>query len=161
MSARYEINRNENGTSYHFITSSGNTYIAYFTEFTMLNRNRKDVPILSFGFSCKLTDDDEPQRYDRKIKSTIIYIIEEFFNALPTESILYFCMNQDGKAKNRHLIFDKWFKEFSHGLEKHNTPEASAKHDFYGSILLKSANPNKQKFIDAFYFTIDYWDLGC
>lgn len=160
MSARYEINRNEDGTSYHFITSSGNTYIAYFTEFTLQDKNGAEVPALSFGFSCKLANGEKSQRYDVKIKHTVIYIVNEFFGAQPAESILYLCMNQDGKAKNRHITFDRWFKEAAEELEKHNSPEESAKHNFYGSILVKATNPDKQKFIDAFYFTIELWGLG-
>ena len=96
MSALYEINRNEYVTSYHFITSSGNTYIAYFTEFTLQDKNGAEVPSLSFGFLCKLANEEKPQRYDIKIKHTIIYIVNEFFNAQPAEAILYLCMNQDG-----------------------------------------------------------------
>jgi hypothetical protein len=160
LSARYEINRSEDGTTYHFITSSGNTYIAYFTEFTLQDENGAEVPALSFGFSCKLTNEEKPQRYDVKIKHTIIYIVNEFFGAQPADAILYLCMNQDGKAKNRHITFDRWFKEASEELEKYNSPNESAKHNFYGSILVKSTNPDKQKFIDAFYFTIEVWGLG-
>jgi hypothetical protein len=57
LSARYEINRNEDGTSYHFTTSSGNTYIAYFTEFTLQDKDGNEVSALSFGFLCKLADE--------------------------------------------------------------------------------------------------------
>jgi len=119
------------------------------------DKNGTEVPALSFGFSCKLANEENPQRYDVKIKHTIIYIVNEFFGAQPADAILYLCMNQDGKAKNRHITFDIWFKEAAEELEKHNSPDESAKHNFYGSILVKSTNPYKQRYIDAFYFTIN------
>lgn len=157
MSAHYEVNRNKDGTSYHFTTSSGNIYIAYFTEFTLQDKNYGEVPILSFGFLCKKINLEKQQRYDEKIKYTIIYIINEFFRAQPNDAILYLCMNQDGKAKNRHITFDRWFKEAANNLEKHDAPEKSAAQGFYSFIVLKSENLDKQKFIDAFYFTINLW----
>lgn len=160
MFAQYEINRNNNGTSYQFITSSGNTYVAYFTEFTLQDKNGNEIPTVSFGFSCKLANTEKPQRYDTKIKYTIISIITEYFSAQPADAILYFCMTQDGKAKNRHITFDRWFKEAGNELEKHDAPKESAQQGFYGSIVIKSTNPDKQKFIEAFYYTVEFWGLS-
>jgi len=107
LSARYEINRNKDGTSYHFIISSGNTYIAYFTEFTLQDEIGTEVQALIFGFSCKLANEEKPQRYDIKIRTTIIYIVKEFFGTQPKDTILFLCMNRDGKAKNRHITFKR------------------------------------------------------
>ena len=160
MSARYEINRNEDGNSYQFITSSGNTYIAYFTEFILQDKNNNEILTVSFGFSCKLGNEQKPQRHDTKIKQTIIYIINGFFKAQPADAILYLCMNQDGRAKNRHITFDRWFKEAGEDLEKYDAPNKSAGHNFYCSIIIKSANPDKQKFVDAFFYTLEFWGLG-
>ncbi|MFW0715738.1 DUF6169 family protein [Pedobacter sp. N23S346] len=160
MSARYEINRNEDGTSYQFITFSGNTYIAYFTEFSLQDKDGNEIPTVSFGFYCKLANDEKPQRFDAKIKRTIIYIINEFFRIQPAEAILYLCMNQGGKAKNRHITFDRWFKEAGEDLEKHDAVDELTEPSFYSSIIIKSTNPEKQKFIDAFYYTIGFWGLG-
>lgn len=80
--------------------------------------------------------------------------------ACPAGALLYLCMNQDGKAKSRHITFGRWFKEAADELEKHDAPQESSTQGFYCSIILKSFDPNKQRFLDAFYFTLEYWGLG-
>jgi hypothetical protein len=160
LSARYEIEILEDNAGYKFATSSGDIYIAYFTEFILLDTKEQDVPVLSFGFTCKRADEKKRQLHDSKVKKTIIHIIKAFFNDQNDNAFLYMCMNHDGKARNRHITFNRWYNEFNEDIEKHNSSEVHGKLGFYGSILFKKNNPNKQKLIDSFYFTINYWGLN-
>jgi len=159
LSSPYEFEKLKNGAGYKFVTSSGDIYIAYFTEFVLLDQSERDISVVSFGFNCKRADEEKRQHFDEKVKQTIIYIIKEFFDEQGENAILYMCMNNDGKARDRHIIFNRWFNEFKEGFEKHNSSEVNGKLGFYGSILLKKGNPDKQKLIDSFYFTINYWGL--
>lgn len=160
MSSRYEFEKLSNGAGYKFITSSGDIYIAYFTEFVLLAPTGNDLVVLSFGFTCKRSDNKKHQHYDIKVKQTIIFIIKEFFEEQNENAILYICINNDEKARNRQITFNSWFNEFNVDLEKHNSHESLGSLGFYSSILFKRNNPNKQNLIAAFYFTLEYWGLN-
>ncbi|MDR3693028.1 DUF6169 family protein [Mucilaginibacter sp.] len=85
---------------------------------------------------------------------------KRFFYDQNDNAILYVCINNDEKARNRHITFCKWYNEFGQSFEKHSSSELHGKLGFYGSILFKKDNPNKQKLIDSFYFTINIWGLN-
>jgi len=155
LSARYEIAPGDDGASYRFTTISGLTYIAYFTEFFMMNEDQEEITTYSFGFTCDRMEDI--QRHDTRVKQTIIYIIQDFFDNQPEDVLLYMCMTDDGRARNRHIAFGRWFRDVNESLEKHNFTYRDDNSEFYSSILLKTTNPNKKRFIDAFYFTNQYW----
>jgi hypothetical protein len=159
LSALYKIHLLEDGSGYQFKTSSGDVYVAYFTEFTLLDSEENEIPVVSFGFACKRSTEEKP-RYDSKVKQTIVYIIQDFFNKQPDDAVLYMCMNNDGKARSRHVTFNNWYRELNTDLEKHSSSSEQGNSGFYGSILLKSNNPNKKKLIASFYFTIGYWGLN-
>ena len=157
MSVRYNIERAADGASYTFQTTSGITYFAYFTEFALLEADEQEVNVVSFGFTC---DSFNPiQRHDTKVKQTIIHIVNEYFKSKPDAAVLYMCMNNDGKGRNRHVTFSRWFNESESELEKYDFASKNTGGGFYSSIILKSANPDKEKLIAAFYFTIHYWGL--
>lgn len=69
------------------------------------------------------------------------------------------CMDGDGKGRNSYITFGRWFREAGGLLEKYNFASRDPKARFYSSIILSSSNPQKQRMIDAFYYTINYWEL--
>ncbi|SEL98592.1 hypothetical protein SAMN05216436_10173 [bacterium A37T11] len=71
--------------------------------------------------------------------------------------MLYLCLNIDGKARYRNIIFNRWFRELGDGFEQHKSKIETNKLDFYSSLLVKSNNPIKNSLIQAFHFTIDFW----
>ena len=79
MSGRYEISSAQDGTSYHFVTDSGNVYTAYFTEFILMDDNGNDLPVLSFGLACHLADQSKPPVRDLKTRKnqniSLLFII--------------------------------------------------------------------------------------
>ncbi|MGX5690359.1 DUF6169 family protein [Arcticibacter tournemirensis] len=147
----------DDGTSYKFTTTSGLVYVAYFTEFILLDVNGEEIQVVSFGFACDRPD--ETKRHDSRVKLTIIHIVEEFFATQSDEALLYMCMDGDGKGRNRYITFGRWFREAGGLLEKYNFASRDPKARFYSSIILSSGNPQKQRMIDAFYYTISYWGL--
>ena len=95
MSVRYDVEILADGARYEFITSAGDIYIAYFTEFILLDPFEEELSVASFGFNCKRFDEEKRQRHDGWVKLTIIHIIKEFFNEQTENAILYICMNKD------------------------------------------------------------------
>ena len=159
MFVRYEINSAKDGTSYHFVTDSGNIYTAYFTEFILLNDEGIDIPVLSFGIACHLANEDKPQVRDLKIRNTVIHIIDKVFSLQPENAVLYICLDSDGRGKTRHATFERWFDHVENPIERYDAPEACEKNGYYSSMLIRPENPEKSKYISAFYFTISYYRL--
>jgi len=157
LSARYEIILLEDETGYQFTTSSGDVYIAYFTEFIIVDSNQTDIPVTSFSFNCKRNSG--LHGHDAMVKNTIVYLIMEFFNHQDDAAILYLCLNSDGKERNRHITFGKWFNEIDlkDEFERYSTLAEHAKTGLYSSILFKKTNPNRLKLIESFYYTISYY----
>jgi Family of unknown function (DUF6169) len=156
LSDLYEVIKALDGLSYQFVTSSGNHYIAYFTEFILQEEHGNELPVVSFGFSCK----NESKRHDPKIKNTLIHILNEFFTLNPNQAVFYICVNSDYKARNRYLTFNNWFNEEAIGLDKYEVKvKDSSNLGFYSSIIIKSNNPLKIALKDAFYYTHEFWGL--
>jgi hypothetical protein len=142
---------------YKFINSSGDEYYAYFTPFTLQASETATVETFCFGFECKKLNPGSRQVYDEATKITIANIIKNYFESSEENAILYVCLNNDKMARHRNVIFGKWFSEFGKGYERHKSKIETEKLDSYSSIIVKENNPNKQAFINAFHFTIDYW----
>jgi hypothetical protein len=107
LSARYKIEVLKDNAGYKFVTFSGDIYVAYFTEFILLDTAEQDVPIVSFGFTRKRADEGQRHGHDIKVKYTIIQIIKDFFNDQSENVFLYICINNDGRARNRQITFNK------------------------------------------------------
>ncbi len=50
-------------------------------------------------------------RYDPRIKDTIISALKDFFLKNPDSIILYVCDSSDNRARERNMLFNRWFKE--------------------------------------------------
>lgn len=159
MLARYDTVLLGDGGGYQFTTSDGDVYIAYFTEFTLIDSGQNEILATSFGFANKAGNSGH--RYDVKIKNTIVHLIKEFFENQDDAAILYICINNDGRERNRHITFGRWFNEMNSEFERYSSLGEHAKAGFYSSIIFKSTNQRRLKLIEAFYFTIAYyWGLG-
>ncbi|WP_448698178.1 DUF6169 family protein [Mucilaginibacter sp. AW1-3] len=122
-----------------------------------MDEDENEIAVISFGFTCDSVA--EIKRYDGKVRHTIIHIIQEFFVSQPDNALLYMCMDNDGKGRNRQVTFGRWFREADSDLEKHNFNSKIPNKGFYSSIILRTDNPEKERLIAAFYHTIDYWGL--
>ncbi|MGY4384736.1 hypothetical protein ACVWYN_001770 [Pedobacter sp. UYP24] len=91
---------------------------------------------------------------------TILSVVEEFYGRNGENALLYICLANDGFARNRHITFNKWFKYVAnHG--DYIREQTGEKEGLYCTLLLKKANPDRIKLIEAFHHTIRvYWGLN-
>jgi hypothetical protein len=107
---------------------------------------------LSFGFY------NEPETLhikDPRVKVTIVNFIMDFFHKNPDIGMLYLCDQKGDLARHRRIIFGSWYREVEHKIEKHDCREHHAKQGYFSSILIRSDNPLKQYYVDAFYRNLD------
>lgn len=157
MSNRYNIL--SAGFEYKFTTTAGDVYTAYFTEYTLITYDHSELVVPMFGFHRQSAPRKERQgiEKDEKVKCTIQFILTEFFRLNPDNGVIYICANDDGKQLGRHLTFSKWVEEMGPAYIKYDSPEVYAKDNFHSSLIVLEANAEKEKFVNAFYYSIGYW----
>ena len=107
-------------------------YPAY--EFTILNKNGMPSP------------------NDRKLRDTILSIIEEFFRA-NGGVLLYICATGDGMQKYRFHLFLRWFNTYEHrDLYEIRTVEdvMDDKTPNYGAIIVEKKHPDLELILARF-----------
>ena len=89
---------------------------------------------------------------DRKVRETVIAIVEEFFN-VNKATMLFLCSTSDGKQLMRGRLFKNWFDAY----EYHNrfTMVTSTLLDEYGidnvaAVIIRNDNPNLGKVLAEF-----------
>ncbi len=156
MSNLYKLSPTERG--YQFQTNSGLTYHLYFTEYYLKDSQGDDVKVQSFGFFPEPgipRKEIKKNRYDGKVKATIISFITEYFEKNPDIGLLYLCDPNDGYARHRSITFSQWYKEFDFPIEKFDCLERHRKAGYYTSILIRSDNPLKDYYVEAFYRSLE------
>ncbi|TFF30343.1 DUF6169 family protein [Mucilaginibacter psychrotolerans] len=111
------------------------------------------VDARSFGFECVRKNPNKRQRYDVGTKSTILNILTNFFDKRSEDAFIYICLNTDGFARNRRIIFGRWFNELKSEYERHQSHIDYAEQGWYSALLIRKDNPSKQRYIDAFHYT--------
>lgn len=150
----YEVIASVDKKDYKFYTTSGDLYLLYFTDFTLLNITNTETKVLSVGFNC--TKNNVRNIYDPRIKSILISLMQSLFEDDEQSILFYICLNNDGKAKYRNRTFNRWFRN-NDDFVKHQI----IIDDFYCSIILRATHPNLYEIIDAFEYTIKtYWQAG-
>lgn len=99
-------------------------------EFSIINENKKSSP------------------NDKKVRDTILYIIEEFFECNP-DILLYQCETGDNRQAVRDRLFIKWFKEYM-GNEKYYIKISTIiaeDIENYTAIIVQKSNPNLENII--------------
>lgn len=141
---------------YEFTTISGDVYLVYFTEFSLLNPDDEQnyIETYSFGFNCKRANPDKRHRFDAKTKATILNILEQYFEEHGEDAFLYICLNTDGLARNRWITFGKWFREIENDYERHQSRIEYGSQHWYSALLVRQDNARKQRYIDAYHFTL-------
>ena len=107
-------------------------YPAY--EFTILNKNGKPSP------------------NDRKLRDTILAIIEEFFLA-NGGVMLYICATGDGMQEYRFRLFLRWFNSYKHrDLYEIRTIENVMDDNVpnYGAIIVEKSHPDLELILARF-----------
>ncbi|MGN6510183.1 MAG: DUF6169 family protein [Chitinophaga sp.] len=152
MSNLYDLTQTEEG--YQFVTDSGIAYQLYFTEYYLKDGDGDDLIVQSFGFfpSPEIKrGKGAVNKYDEKVKKTILAFITGYFEKNKEIGLLYICDQADGYARHRRIAFSRWHKEIDISIEKFDCKESHAKAGFYASLLVRSDNPRKAYYVEAFY----------
>lgn len=146
----YEVTSTKEG--YEFTTEKNIVYKLYFSNYYLTDEQGDEVKVLSFGFY------NVPETFstkDPRIKVTIIGFIRDFFDKNPDVGMLYLCDTKGGLARHRRIIFGSWHREIENEIEKHDCLEHHAKQGYYSSMLVRSDNPLKKYYVDAFYRSLE------
>lgn len=95
--------------TYNFTTRNDILYrIAFIVDETFSTISGEEIPNIFQLVIEKATDELEP--YDAKVAKTIENIIERFFHKVEN-SLVYVCSDDNEKARQRHKIFDRWYRK--------------------------------------------------
>ena len=88
---------------------------------------------------------------DSKIRSTIIFIVEEFFRSNP-DILLYMCDNANEQQAMRSRLFLRWFKAYGQQAEYYTRTEMvkDGDEENYIALIIKRTHPHFQEVIDVF-----------
>ncbi|HWZ02015.1 MAG TPA: DUF6169 family protein [Mucilaginibacter sp.] len=151
MSPLYNFDKNQDG-SYHFISDSGSNYLIYFLESTIPDSENNIHTIYNLGF----TRDGEHacksffNKYDGKIRATIMFIINDVFKKNEHRTLVYFCFGDDGYSRHRNIVFKRWAKDLDISIEAHNGIIDYDNNLVYSSLIIVSDNPLKKLILESF-----------
>lgn len=113
------------------------------------NDEMMSYPTYEFGIVNK---NGQPSPNDRKLRDTILAIIEEFFRS-SGGVLLYICATGDGMQRYRFRLFLRWFNTYEHrhlyelrtveDVMDDNTPN-------YGAIIVEKRHPDLELILDRF-----------
>ncbi len=142
-----------------FITATGACYHLHFTEYYLTDCAGKELIIPAFAF---LAEEAIRHIYDEKVRNTIIYALSNYFNKNKCACLSYICDTKDGYARHRNIIFRKWLRETGHmSIERFDCKKEYNLSGLYASILIRSENPLKEYYLDAFTKALRAHSAGC
>jgi len=150
LSALYNITKT--GQGYIFITDTNLEYTVLFSTNLIKDRDGNNHVVYNFVFerSGKYDSAGFKNRFDEKVKNTIVHIVKEFFKLNGDTALLYFCYPEDEYSRQRSITFSKWHREeLSNEIEhlKKNTIYNEEK--LYGGMLYLKDNPLSELLIEA------------
>lgn len=88
---------------------------------------------------------------DRKIRATIIFIIEEFFRQNP-DILLYMCDSANEQQAMRSRLFLRWFDAYGQQADYYSRTEMILDEDEenYIAIIVRRDHPRFQEIVDFF-----------
>ena len=94
---------------------------------------------------------------DKKVKETILCIVEEFFNK--NQSVLvYICETSDGKQLMRNRLFTYWFSTYSNRL-RYTLVQSSVKDEYdvinNVALIVRNDNPHISEIMSEFSTTVN------
>jgi hypothetical protein len=102
---------------YYFQTESGIHYSCYFSD---ASEYFEDYPlvkdhIVTFGLArISQSKGFFTDKYDPRIKTTVIHILEQAIEVFPERSISAMYDTTDGRQRNRKITFSRWYHEYCH-----------------------------------------------
>ena len=141
--------------TYNFTTKNNILYrVAFIVDETFSTISGEEIPNVFQIVIEKANEEIEP--LDTKVSRTIENIVERFFIRVEN-SLIYVCYDLDQKAKNRHDVFERWYKK---SISKDNiikidkVIEITVK-DFeiqrlYTAFMFHKKNPNYEKLMQIY-----------
>lgn len=113
----------------------------------------KDVAIMDEGvYQFFIESENGSNRSgSKKVRMTIIAIIEEFFS-VNNSAMLYICDTSDDRQPARDRLFAAWFNEYSHNFN-YTLSRTSIQVDekvFYAALVIANDNPKYLEILSAF-----------
>ena len=87
--------------------TTGITYHAYFLDYSCYH------PLFANVYTFNIEpEQDTPHPIDKRIASTVIHILRQFFSRNENAMIMI-CDNLDGKEQKREMLFSRWFMQYN------------------------------------------------
>jgi len=132
--------------SYSFLSDEEIHYTITFKQNSITDPDDNLSPyIVDFSFEAGNYNLSEKRKFDRRIKATIVSILQDFFQQNPDFAIWYVCDSMDRKTrgKSRSILFERWYQEEGKDiLEKYDFEliEEDLDLEIYASLLVKKYN---------------------
>lgn len=150
QNAPYRVEEGEDFGFYQFETLYGVHYSVGFLE---------DEDLLPDEDSCTLiiaNVNNHKSPSDKKVRDTIMALIEEFFNA-NTYTLLYICETGDGKQMMRGRLFSSWFASYKHQSQFTFLSTSITDMDgivYFAAMIVRNDNPRLTQVVMKFTETI-------
>lgn len=156
MQSRYNFIFDPITNTYNFVTKNNILYrIAFIVDETFSAISGENIANVYQVIIEKANGDIEP--FDPKVSKTVENIIEQFFLNIEN-SLVYICSEVNDKAKARHEIFDRWYKNSIHKdiiVKIDNVINIKISEDeiqkLYTSFMFHSKNANYGKLIEIYH----------
>lgn len=88
---------------------------------------------------------------DRKVRDTIVAVIDEFFNC-NNATLLYICETSDNKQSMRSRLFEYWFSTYNRKSQFTLSSSIADREGVinYATIILRNDNPDLSEIITEF-----------
>ena len=138
----------DDGRDYYVETGRGQIFVIGFMD---------DYSVWQTGaYQFTITNQShQPSPNDRRLRETILLLIEAFFTANP-DILLYICETGDGKQAFRSRLFVRWFNTYS-GRDAYvmETAEVQEEHTRnFAALIVQKSNPRLAEILAEFDETI-------
>ena len=139
----------ENGRDYNIETTRGHIFVIGFMD---------DYSIWPSGaYQFTITNQShQPSPLDRKLRETILLLIEAFF-AANADILLYICETGDGKQAFRSRLFVRWFSTYA-GRDAFVMQTAEVQENNtrnFAALIVQKSNPRLEEILGEFNETIE------
>jgi hypothetical protein len=151
LSILYDFEITEDG-SFQFTSDHGHIYSIYFLETPVPDKEGNIHTFLNLGFS-RNGDHEHAlfnNKYDKKIESTIIHILNDIFSKHDHRVLIYFCFGDDGFSRHRKITFNRWKKGLNGSIEDHNAIIEYEGTQVFSCLMLVTENPLRSLILEAF-----------
>ena len=143
--ATYHVELNEQDGFFQFFTDSGVHYsVGFIEDDVLLSKDSYQLIIANLN--------NRKSMRDRKVRDTIVAIIDEFFNC-NNATLLYICETSDNKQRMGSRLFEYWFSTYNRKSQFTTLSSSIADREGvinYATIILRNDNPDLSEIITEF-----------